>query len=243
LIGGYVQLIRRNHRQRAPDRACDNPPIALLAALLTTLLLPLAALAADGAALVLDVTGDVRLASTADRINLSRYSKVYGGDRVVLAPGATLRLAYFRNGRQENHTGPGSLSVGEERSDVASSVRTDVSVIPVAVAQKIASVPELLALTRSSQSGGVVIRGTPKGAVPDDAAIDAARQTYARLRQSAAQDDVTPELFLYAVLHEQQRFDQLLDVVTEMQRRQPSNAEVRALADYAASKAASKLSR
>jgi hypothetical protein len=118
---------------------------------LTTLLLPLAAFAADGAALVLDVAGDVRLASTADRISVSRYSKVMSGDRVVLAPGATLRLAYFRNGRQESHTGPGSLTVGAERSDVESSVRTDVTVIPVAVAQKIAVVPELLALTRTSQ--------------------------------------------------------------------------------------------
>jgi hypothetical protein len=240
LIGGYVQFIRRNHRQRTPKWTCDNPCIALLAALLTTLLLPLAALAADGAALVLDVTGDVRLASTPDRISLSRYSKVYGGDRVVLAPGATLRLAYFRNGRQESHTGPGSLSVGEERSDVASSVRTDVSVIPLAVARKIASVPELLALTRTSQPGGVALRGQRKGATPDHAAIDVARQTYARLRQSAAQDDITPELFLYAVLHEQQQFDQLLDVVKDMQRRQPGSADVRALADYAVSKAASK---
>ena len=189
---------------------------------------------------MLDVTGDVSLAGTADRVSVSRYSKVMSGDRLMLGTGATLRLTYFRNGRQESHAGPGRLTVGEERSDVASSVRTDVTVIPVAVAQKIASVPELLALTRSSQSGGVVIRGTPKRAMPDDPAIDAARQTYARLRQSAAQDDITPELFLYAVLHEQQQFQQLPEVVKEMQRRQADNADVRALADYAAAKAASK---
>jgi hypothetical protein len=161
------------------------------------------------------------------------------GDRVVLAPGATLRLAYFRNGRQESRAGPGSLTVGAERSDVESSVRTDVTVIPVAVAQKIAVVPELLALTRTSQPGGVALRGRRNGAAPDNSAIDAARKTYAQLRETAAQDDITPELFLYAVLHEQQQFDQLLEVVKDMQRRQPGSADVRALADYAAAKAAS----
>jgi hypothetical protein len=41
------------------------------------------------------------------------------------------------------------------------------------------------------------------------------------------------------VLHEQQQFDQLLEVVKDMQRRQPGSADLRALADYAAAKAAS----
>mgnify|MGYP006212409921 CR=1 FL=1 len=48
----------------------------------------------------------------------------------------------------------------------------------------------------------------------------------------ASADDITPELYLYSVLQDHLMYDDMKQVVAEMQKRQPANPDVAAMADY-----------
>ena len=68
------------------------------------------------------------------------------------------------------------------------------------------------------------------------AEVKEARATYRELRQKTARADITPELFLYAVLDERGLYPDTKAVVSEMRRRQPDNADLAALAEYVEAK-------
>jgi hypothetical protein len=82
--------------------------------------------------------------------------------------------------------------------------------------------------------GGVQVRGltpTQKASLDQQTAIVQARAAYDEMRKTLPADDITPELYLYAVLHEYLLYDDMKAAVVEMLRRQPESEQARALAE------------
>ena len=191
--------------------------------------------------LVNQVSGDVTYAGEGGLNNKAQaFMRVRQGDRFVVAPGASLRLVYLAGGRQELFKGPAAFRAGATQSEMRSGAAPEVTVLPTAVPQKIARVPELL---QSARLGGISVRGgivRPRPALDpaNKAEMAEARKTYAALRAATPEDDITPELFLFSVLQEFSLYDEIVPLSEDMQRRQPSNPELKELAAWVRTRAA-----
>lgn len=193
------------------------------------------ALAQADVGLINHLAGDVSYTSAGKKAPAKAYMKIRQGDQFALPSGAQLRVVYFRGGRQETFSGPASFTAGAQQSSVQSGAQPQVSTLPSGVSQKISQTPELIQIARLGRSGGVAVRGISKDArltPQQQAEVRQARQTYDQLRKSAATDDITPELYLYSVLQDHLMYDDMKQVVAEMQKRQPANPDVAAMADY-----------
>jgi hypothetical protein len=203
-----------------------------------------AAAASDDVGLVNHLSGDASFVSgKAKPAKATAYMKVREGDRFTLAKNTQLRLVYFQGGRQESYTGPGRFTAGKQESSVQSGAKPQVTTLPSGVSQRIAQTPELMQIAKLGRAGGVAVRSgaRPKPLTDEQQAeIKDARLTYQRLRETFPADDITPELYLFTVLEEHRQYDDLKPVVAEMQRRQPKNADVRAMADYVEAKSQGK---
>lgn len=198
-----------------------------------------AAFAQDDVGLVNHVAGDASYQSGASRAQASAFMKVREGDRFTLAPGAQLRLVYFQGSRQETFTGPARFIAGKQESTMQGGAKPQVSTLPAGVSQRIAQTPELLAIAKLGRAGGITVRSGArlKPLTPEqEAEIAQARAEYVRLRQGAPAEDVSPEFFLLTVLDEHRQYQDMKDVVSEMQRRQPNSADVAAMAEYVEAK-------
>ena len=200
--------------------------------------------ASDDVGLVNHLTGDATFASgKAKPAKATAYMKVREGDRFTLAKGTQLRLVYFQGGRQESYTGPGRFTAGKQESSVQSGTKPQVTTLPSGVSQRIAQTPELMQIAKLGRAGGVAVRS---GARPQpltaeqESEIKDARATYQRLRETFPADDITPELYLFTVLEEHRQYEDMKPIVAEMQRRQPKNADVKAMAEYVEAKSPGK---
>ena len=185
--------------------------------------------------LVNQLNGDVSYTSGAGKAQAKAYMKVRQGDRFTLPAGALVRIVYFKGGRQETFSGPASFTAGADQSAVQSGAQPQVSTLPQGVSQKIAQTPELIQIAKLGRSGGVAVRGVPPGqrlTPQQQAEVRQARQTYEQLRKGTAADDITPELYLYSVLQDHLLYDDMKEVVGEMQKRKPSDPDVAAMAEY-----------
>jgi hypothetical protein len=195
--------------------------------------------AAEDVGLINHLAGDASYVSGGSRAKASAFMKVREGDRFTLAPGAQLRLVYFQGSRQESFTGPARFTAGKQESSVQSGAQPQVTTLPSGVAQRIAQTPELLAIAKLGRAGGVSVRSgaRPRPLTPEqEAEVSEARAIYEQLRQASPPDDITPELFLYSVLEENRLYQDMKVVVSEMQRRQPTSADVAAMAEYVEAK-------
>jgi hypothetical protein len=191
--------------------------------LFALLCLPGALQAQTDVALVDLVSGDVTYGP--NRAKVSAFMKVREGDRFNVARGGQVRLLYFGSAQQEHFAGPASFTAGSQSSALQSGSKPRVSKVPAGVPQRIARVPELL---QNAKLGGVQIRSKPPAKA--DEALREARALYTQMRKERRKDDITPELFLYSMLSDYHRYDEMRPVVEEMLRRQPNNEEVKALA-------------
>jgi hypothetical protein len=185
--------------------------------------------------LINHIAGDVSYATSGAKSPAKAYMKVREGDRFTLPAGAQLRIVYFKGGRQESFSGPASFTAGAEQSAIQSGAQPQVSNLPAGVSQKIAQTPELIQIAKLGRSGGVAVRGigNEKRLTPQQQAeVRQARQTYDQLRKSAASDDITPELYLYSVLQDHLLYDDMKQVVAEMQKRKPADPDVAVMAEY-----------
>jgi hypothetical protein len=185
--------------------------------------------------LINHLAGDVGYASGASSAKAKPFMKVRQGDRFAVPAGGQVRIVYFDGGRQESYSGPAAFTAGAQQSTVQSGAQPQVTTLPSGVPQKISQTPELIQIAKLGRSGGVAVRGanreqrlTPQ----QQAEVRQAKQTYQQLRQTAAADDITPELYLYSVLQDHLLYTEMKPVVEEMQRRQPGNADVAIMADY-----------
>jgi len=190
---------------------------------------------ASDVGLVNHLSGDVKYTSGGATASAKAYMKVREGDRFNVPAGGQLRIVYFQGGRQENYTGPAVITAGTQQSTVQSGAQPQVSMLPSGVPQKIAQTPELIQIARLGRSGGVAVRGvnSERRLTPQQQAeVKQAKVTYEQLRKSAAADDITPELYLYSVLQDHLLYQDMQQVVAEMQKRQPKNPDVAVMAEY-----------
>lgn len=162
------------------------------------------------------------------------YMRVREGDRFSVPAGGTLRVVYFQGGRQETWSGPASFRAGQGQSGEAAGSAPQIAMLPIVAPQKMARVPDLI---QSAMLGGVTVRGGAVAAPQalseqEKAEIAQAREAYRGMRAQAAADDITPELYLMAVLQEVSLYDDMRSLIDEMQRRQPESQVVRDLAKW-----------
>jgi hypothetical protein len=166
------------------------------------------------------------------------FSMVRNGERISVEPGSQVRVVYFESGRHETFTGPATFTTGAQQSTVQSGARPQVTTLPWGVPQKISQTPELIEIARlgsasAPKSGTTRARARPMRLTPQQQAeVLDARETYAELRRMSAEDDITPELYLYSVFQDHLLYADMKAVVAEMQRRQPANPDVAVMADY-----------
>ena len=167
------------------------------------------------------------------------FMKVREGDRFTLVSGAQLRLVYFNGSRQETWKGPASFKAGTQLSESVSGQVAEASQLPSGVAQRIAQVPNLVQIAKLGRSGGIAVRGGGKpGRLSSEqqAEVKQAKGIYVQMRQKAAAEDITPELFFYSVLQDHLLYDEMRSMTDEMLKRQPGNPEAQELADYVKSR-------
>ncbi len=167
------------------------------------------------------------------------FMKVRQGDRFTLPAGAQLRVVYFNGSRQETWKGPSSFKAGTQQSEALSGQVAEAAQLPSGVAQKIAQVPNLVQIAKLGRSGGIAVRGGGKPgrlSAEQQAEVTQAKSTYAQMRQKAAAEDITPELYFYSVLQDHLLYEEMKAVTDEMLKRQPNNAEAQELAAYVKSR-------
>ena len=193
------------------------------------------AAAAEDVGLLNQLSGDVTYSSAGHSAKARAFMKVREGDRFNVPSGAKVRVVYFHGGRQESFSGPASFTAGSAQSAVQSGAQPQVGTLPTGVSQKIAQAPELIQIARLGRSGGVAVRGAvrePQLTSEQQAEVRQAHQTYEQLRKTASADDITPEMYLYSVLQDYLLYDDMKQVVAEMQKRQPANPDVAVMVDY-----------
>jgi len=160
---------------------------------------------------------------------VTAFMKVREGDRFELKRGAELRLVYVESARQERWAGPAAFRAGSKQSVPISGAAPAVAMLPPHVALKLGRVPELL---RTAEMGGVQIRSSAPGAKAPRETVEEARITYEKLRRDARPDDIAPELYLFSVLNEHKRYDEMAAVAATMRRKQPNSEAVRILGTW-----------
>jgi len=194
-----------------------------------------AAVAAEDVGVVNMLSGDVSYTSGSATSKAKNFMKVREGDKFSVPAGAHLRIVYFKGGRQEGYSGPAALIAGADKSTQQSGAKPQVTTLPAGVPQKIAQTPELVQIARLGRSGGVAVRGVERDVKltpQQETEVRQAKLTYEQLRKAAPANDINPELYLYAVLQDYLLYNDMKPVVAEMQKRQPANADVAAMAEY-----------
>jgi hypothetical protein len=211
--------------------------ICVLAALGTASLASVGVVQAQQASdvgLVNALQGDVTYQGKEGPANKAQpYMRVRHGDKVTLAPSATMRISYTTASRQENWTGPASFVATSTGGELLKGNKPEVTALPAAVPQKLARVSELM---NTSRVGGLVVRAIGSGSTPatkED--IAEAMSAYESMRATSSQNDVTPELFLFSVFQEHGMLDDMKMVAKDMMARQPGNPEIQRLAQWALS--------
>ena len=139
-------------------------------------------------------------------------------------------MFYLRSSRRERWSGRASFRAGKGASEAISGKPAEVAVLPAGVPQRIARVPDLM---QSAKLGGIQVRGglsrKQEASLDQQATVREARDTYERMRKEMPADDITPELYLYAVLHDYLLYEDMKVVIEEMLRKQPGNDDVKQL--------------
>lgn len=184
------------------------------------------------------VQGEVRFAPVSGAsAPVKPFMRVREGDRFSLPAGAQLRVVFFEGSRLERWVGPSSFRAARAHGEAISGAALEVAQLPAGAPQRIAHIPELM---QNAKLGGVRVRGgalKQSAGAPPPGALAEARATYEKMKATLPADDITPELYYTAALEEYAKYDEMAVVVDEMQRKQPDNADVRALADWVKKKA------
>ncbi len=202
-------------------------------ALLIMAMLTLSA-SAHGQTLVTQVTGPVTYTVPAAPAKkpVQAFMKARTGDAFELPAKASLRLVYYRTGRQEIWTGPASFRVGKGESVAIGSARPAVSQLPKAGAKGLRRVPSLLKRAGITRMGASRVRSggddivwqalkelTPQARVEYEAAL----VLYAEMDKQRRPGDPTPELALIGVLGKLKLRAELVVRVAAARKRFPKN--------------------
>ena len=159
---------------------------------------------------------------------LPAFARVPSGARVNIGDNAKLQIVYLRGGRQESWTGKASLVVGDEESKAsgAGSGTPTVKVLQPYMIETLTKSREVMGNIHSRQ-GMIRVRSLMAATK-----VQEAEDRYAELRAQSAEDDITPEIFLLTTLDGLKAYQSMKKPLAEMLRRQPDNAEAKALHDH-----------
>lgn len=188
-------------------------------------------------ALVSMVSAGVTYASAAGPAGkVQAFMKIREGDRIVVSANAQIKLVFLDNSRQERWMGAGEFQAGRDGAIAIAGKPAEVITLPAGVGQHVTRIP---ALVHNAKLGGIQLRGgvlhRPNSEQPQ-VAVSEARKNYDFMRQGMPADDITPELYLYAVLSDYSLFGEMKPVVIEMLKRQPDNEDLQALDKWVSSK-------
>jgi hypothetical protein len=158
---------------------------------------------------------------------LQAFAKLAVGTRVKLPEGAKLQIVYLRGARQESWTGKAAIEVGETESKVVGpAVVPEVKTLQPFMVETLVKSPAVMGNIHARQ-GMIRVRSLQAAA-----RIREAEDRYAELRGQAAEDDITPEIYLLTALHGLKAYQGMKRPLAEMLRRQPDNAEAKALHEH-----------
>jgi hypothetical protein len=157
---------------------------------------------------------------------LPAFARVPSGARVKIGDNAKLQIVYLRGGRQESWTGKVSLVVGDEESKASGPGAPTVKVLQPYMIETLTKSREVMGNIHSRQ-GMIRVRSLMAATK-----VKEAEDRYAELRAQSAEDDITPEIFLLTTLDGLKAYQSMKKPLAEMLRRQPDNAEARALHDH-----------
>lgn len=187
--------------------------------------------------LVSAVSGDVTyLPSGGAAAKVQAFMRVREGDRIRLPAGAQIKVVFLNSSRQERWLGSAEFQAGKEAGVPIAGKAADVTQLPAGVGQRMTRIP---ALVHNAKLGGIQLRGGVQHrpmAGQQDAAVREARRNYDQLRQTLPADDITPELYLYAILSDYALYAEMKVVVADMLKRQPGNEDAMALDHWVTSK-------
>ena len=195
---------------------------------MTALLSPLLASAADKeAGMITQTQGSATISSGTDKDKpVVSFMKVRAGDQLSLGKDAKLQVVYFQNGRQESWNGVAKLVVGANESTAATGANPPtVKKLPAVVLQQLTRAPGVVTDLKN-RTGMIMVRSLPMVKMRE---LD---ENYAAMRKDAAEDDVTPELYMLAGLHELKLYRDMKPVLEDMRKRQPNNPEVLAVYNH-----------
>ena len=158
-----------------------------------------------------------------DGSGLAAFNKLRIGERLRLCAEAKLQLVYFDSGRQETWNGSCTLLVGERESGGTDCQPPVVKQLAQAVMATLQRTPDMISDIRN-RSGMVRVR-----AFGDDKQISIMEANYKAMREQAADDDITPELYLFSRQWKLQLRDAMAETLATMAKRQPDSLEVAAL--------------
>lgn len=157
---------------------------------------------------------------------LPAFARIPSGTRIALGDGARLQIVYLRSGRQESWIGTTAIAVGDDESNSSGSVVPTVKVLPPYLIATLTKSHEVIDNIHARQ-GMVRVRSMATAAKTAEV-----ESRYGELRAQAAEDDITPEIFLVTALDGLKAYQRMRKPLAEMLRRQPDNAEARALNDH-----------
>lgn len=187
--------------------------------------------AAGDVGLVNALQGDVNYQGKEGQARKAQpYMRLRHGDKVVLGPGASIRISYTTVSRQESWLGPATFVATSTGGELLKGALPDVVKMPAAVPQKLARISELM---NTSRVGGLVVRSVKPQTSATQEQVAEAMAAYEAMRAKAVPSDVTPELYLYSVFEELGMTEDLKIVARDMLSRQPDNPDIQQLAKAA----------
>ncbi|MBE0616041.1 MAG: hypothetical protein IH604_20410 [Burkholderiales bacterium] len=158
------------------------------------------------------------------------FMKLRDGDRITVAAGGQVRIAFFESSRQELWTGPATFTASKAGAGLIAGKAPGITQLPAGVTLRMTRIPELVKIAKL---GGMQVRGLSKhqtqAGTDRQTALAQARSAYETMRQEMPANDIAPELYLYAALYDFRLYRDMKLVVAEMLRKQPGNPDVEAL--------------
>lgn len=152
------------------------------------------------------------------------FTKLRTGTRVSIGDDGRFQFVYLGTGQQETWGGGSQIELGEtESKPIKASKLPAIKQLPASILRGLTQAPTAIANIRSTH-GMIRVR-----TAIDRSKLEAAEKNYKMLRTQTTEDDVTPELYLLAVLSELKQVDKMKQPLAQMLKRQPSNAEIRAI--------------
>ena len=135
-----------------------------------------------------------------------------------------LQIIYLQNGRQEFWAGPVTITIGENQSRADDPAATpNVKTLPSHLVDVLTRSRDVISDLKTRQ-GMVRVRSLLTARK-----IKEATRNYEQMREQAAPDDITPEIYLLTALDELKAFTRMKQPLDEILKRQPNNVEAKQL--------------